>query len=80
MSGIDVKIDNLGRIVIPIGFRKRLGIDKNSLLMMSIENNKIVISNTENKCAICNEKSEVDNEFKICRACKERIIKAAFDQ
>ena len=74
MSEIERKIDNLGRIVIPVGFRKRLGIDKNSRLTMSLENDAIVIRNNEFRCALCGAEISCDAKFRICDVCK-RIIK-----
>jgi AbrB family looped-hinge helix DNA binding protein len=44
LNGIVRKIDNLGRIVIPIELRKRLKIDQNDDIEIKIENNKIVLS------------------------------------
>lgn len=37
------KVDELGRIVIPIDVRKQLGIKEGKTLEISIENNKIVL-------------------------------------
>ncbi len=37
------KVDELGRIVIPIDVRKQLGIKEGETLEISIENNKIVL-------------------------------------
>ena len=44
LNGIVRKIDNLGRIVIPIELRKRLKIDQYDDIEIKIENNKIVLS------------------------------------
>ena len=44
LNGIVRKIDNLGRIVIPIELRKRLKIDQNDDIEIKIANNKIVLS------------------------------------
>lgn len=44
LNGIVRKIDNLGRIVIPIELRKRLKIDQNDDIEIKIEDNKIVLS------------------------------------
>ncbi len=37
------KVDELGRIVIPIDVRKQLGIKEGETLEISIENNKVVL-------------------------------------
>ena len=38
------KVDELGRIVIPIDVRKQLGIKEGETLEISIENNKITLN------------------------------------
>ena len=73
MSGIERKIDKLGRIVLPIGYRKRLGLSENSKVAVSIQDNTICISPSERKCLICNSKSNVNQGFKICSECIKRI-------
>lgn len=40
-------IDNLGRIVIPIEMRKKLGIKENDNLKIELKDNKIIISKDE---------------------------------
>ena len=42
-TGIVRKVDELGRIVIPIDVRKQLEINEGETLEISIENNKIVL-------------------------------------
>lgn len=44
MNGIEKEVDNLGRVVIPMEFRKRLGIVSNSKVMVSLEGDIIVFS------------------------------------
>ena len=73
MSGIERKIDNLGRVVIPVGFRKRLGIDRDSRLIMSLENDMIIIRSNVFRCALCSVEISKDQNLPVCDACRQRI-------
>ena len=53
MVEIKIKVDSLGRVVILIGIRKRLGIELNSEINMSLDDDCIIITSIKNKCAIC---------------------------
>ena len=43
MSTVAKKIDDLGRVVIPKKFRERLGIEQNGNVLVSLEEDRIVI-------------------------------------
>lgn len=45
--GIIRNIDSLGRIVLPVEYRKELGIENGSSLNMELIDNKIVITNPD---------------------------------
>ena len=44
MKGTDRKIDRLGRIVIPISYRRALDLQPNDAVTVSIKNGELVIS------------------------------------
>ena len=48
MDGIEKEIDDLGRIVIPVKFRKKLGVEKNSKVILSLNGDTVCISVLEN--------------------------------
>lgn len=73
MNGIEREIDKLGRIVLPIGYRKRLGLTENSKVTVSIKNDMICIIPAEIKCLICNSNRNVNLNLKICFDCIKRI-------
>lgn len=51
------EVDNLGRIVIPMGIRKRFELGNDSLLEIFSEGNLLVLSKYSDKCIFCeNEK------------------------
>lgn len=52
------KLDSLGRIVIPVEFRKTLGIKDGDNIGMNMENGKIVLETTDS-CEFCGEKEHL---------------------
>jgi len=65
------KIDELGRIVLPIEIRKVLNIKERDSLKISLENGGIFIKKEEISCIFCNSKTELETflEKKICKNC-----------
>jgi len=52
-TGMIRKIDELGRVVIPIEIRKALGINNKDSLEIQIENNAIILSKSNTCCILC---------------------------
>lgn len=52
-SGIRRKVDDLGRVVIPVGLRRNLGIDEGDLLEFSIEDERIILARPSDRCVLC---------------------------
>lgn len=73
MSGIERKIDNLGRIVIPISYRKALRLQNNDSVTVSLENGNIIISAKRRICAICGSALECIGNIRICQNCINAI-------
>ena len=73
MSGIERKIDNLGRIVIPISYRKALGLNNEDSVTVSLENGNIIISAKKHMCAICGKILEHTADIRICQDCIKSI-------
>ena len=74
-TGIVRKIDDLGRIVLPIEMRNRLGIGPGSGVEIYFENNAIILRKYEPTCVFCGETSEV-TDFKgkkVCRGCRAEL-------
>ena len=67
------RIDKLGRLVIPIGYRKELNITTDTDLIVDYENDKIVISKIGNFCKICNKEMKEENTLSICNICWRKI-------
>lgn len=76
-TGIVRKVDELGRIVIPIELRRTLGIDIKDALEIYVDGEKIILKKYEPACIFCNNTDEVQT-FKgklVCKACAEELSK-----
>lgn len=74
-TGITKKIDDLGRIVIPIELRERLGIKKQDELEIFISDQQIVLMKDQKSCTFCDSKkmlSKMKDKY-ICEACKDEM-------
>ena len=69
------RIDKLGRVVIPIGYRKELNLTENSDVKISLYNGQIIIEPGGDLCRLC-KTNTIDNcNIALCKACI-KIIKA----
>ena len=66
-------IDNLGRIVIPIGWRRELNLTKNSILELSFDGEKIIIEKEKLQCKLCGSKNNILGNFRLCSKCISKI-------
>ena len=70
-TGIVRKVDELGRVVIPIELRRTLGIDEKDALEIYVDAEKIILKKYEPACVFCGEAGDMSN-FKgknVCRDC-----------
>ena len=65
------KIDELGRVVIPIEIRKVLDIKERETLTISLEKNGIFIKKEEPSCIFCNSNTNLKSfgGKSICKNC-----------
>ena len=71
-TGIVRRIDDLGRIVIPMELRRTLGIRVKDPMSIYVEGDRIIISKHKDACAICGETDADMTEVKgrpMCRDC-----------
>ena len=76
-TGVVRKVDELGRIVIPMELRKTFGIQIKDALEIYTDENKIILKIYEPACIFCGSANEV-KFFKnkiICSECVENIRK-----
>lgn len=74
-TGIVRKVDELGRIVLPIELRRTLDIAEKDSLEIYVDGNTIVLKKYEPSCIFCGNSKDVF-VFKgrnICPACMEEL-------
>lgn len=60
-TGIVRRVDELGRIVLPIELRRTLGIDVKDALEIFVDGNQIVLNKYEPACIFCNSANDIVN-------------------
>lgn len=76
-TGIVRKVDELGRIVLPMELRRTMRIDTQDSLEIYTEDDKIILKKYEPCCIFCGEAKDTVN-FKgkiICEDCKNELKK-----
>ncbi|MFW6282132.1 MAG: AbrB/MazE/SpoVT family DNA-binding domain-containing protein [bacterium] len=74
-TGIVRKIDDLGRMVIPIELRKTMNIDKKDPMEIYVDEEKIILKKYEPACIFCGNADETF-EFQgktVCKDCSDKI-------
>lgn len=60
-TGVVRKVDELGRIVIPMELRRTLGIDIKDPLEIYVDGDQVILKKYEPTCLFCGEGNEVRN-------------------
>lgn len=74
-TGIVRKVDELGRIVLPIELRRTLGIAERDPLEIYVDGNSVVLKKFQDSCIFCDSSHDVVN-FKgknICSECLKEL-------
>ncbi len=76
-TGIVRKLDNLGRVVIPIELRKTFGIAINDTLEIFTEGDKIIMKKYHPACVFCSDARGVRlfKEKLVCEKCVRELTK-----
>ena len=74
-TGIVRKVDNLGRIVLPIEIRKVLDIKEKDSIEIFIDDGKIVLEKYQPSCIFCGNTEDIVyfNSKRVCSACIEKM-------
>jgi transcriptional pleiotropic regulator of transition state genes len=74
-TGIVRKVDDLGRMVIPVELRRTLGIETKDALEIYVDNDKIIFKKYEPACIFCgNAENTIDFKNKtICQECLDNM-------
>jgi transcriptional pleiotropic regulator of transition state genes len=78
-TGIVRRIDHLGRVVLPIEWRRIFGIRENDPMEIFVDGEKIVLKKYSPVCTFCGFPGEL-TRFKgkpICWHCKEELLATA---
>lgn len=71
-SGIRRKVDDLGRVVIPAGIRRTLGIREGDPVEVTVEGERVVLAKPHDACVFCGREEEEPTDFRgrlVCRDC-----------
>jgi len=77
-TGIVRRVDELGRVVIPIELRRTLEIAEKDALEIYVDGEQIILKKYQPACIFCGDASDVVN-FKgknICKACLKDLKNA----
>ena len=74
-TGIVRKLDELGRITLPIELRRTLNIDIKDPLEIFVEGEAIILKKYEPSCIFCGNAKDVVNykEKNICKSCLKEL-------
>jgi transcriptional pleiotropic regulator of transition state genes len=76
-TGIVRKIDELGRIVLPIEFRQSMELEPKDGVELYMEGKNLMIKKHEPACTFCNgtEDLKLFQNKLVCKTCRDRISK-----
>lgn len=74
-TGMIRKIDDLGRMVLPIEIRRTLNINYKDPMEIYVEGDKIILSKYEPSCIFCGASENIVSfgEKNICKSCAKKI-------
>ncbi len=77
-TGIVRHIDELGRIVIPIEIRKRLGIGEKDPVEISVHGDTILLEKPHSVCVFCGSDQKLGEHRgrSVCRSCIRELVRA----
>ena len=78
-TGIVRKVDDLGRVVLPIELRRSLGIDEKDPIEIFVDGEQIVLRKYEPACVFCRSAVNVKNYRGkiVCDECSSAMYKIA---
>ena len=74
-TGIIRKVDNLGRIVLPIELRRTLDIEERDELEIYMENDRIILQKFEQACIFCGSSRGLISYRRknVCQECLKKM-------
>jgi transcriptional pleiotropic regulator of transition state genes len=76
-TGVVRRVDELGRIVIPIELRRTMGIEEKDALEIYVDSEKIILKKYEPACIFCGNAEEVAiyKGKNMCKSCLTELAK-----
>ncbi len=74
-TGITRKVDELGRVVLPIELRRTLGIKIKDALEIYVDGEKIILKKYEPACTFCNNADNIKQHMgkNVCAECITKL-------
>lgn len=74
-SGVVRRVDELGRIVIPVEIRKRFGLSVRDPLEISVRGDTIVLSKPHDRCVFCGSQKTLSafHGKQVCERCRGEL-------
>ena len=74
-TGIVRKVDELGRVVLPISIRQTMRINEKDSLEIFTDENRIILQKYQPSCVFCNNADDIVyfNGMRICEICVAKI-------
>ncbi|WP_024834023.1 AbrB/MazE/SpoVT family DNA-binding domain-containing protein [Ruminiclostridium josui] len=74
-TGIVRKVDELGRVVLPIELRRGIAVDHGDALEIGVNANEIILKKYVPRCVFCQESDNVKEQLgkNICASCLKDI-------
>ena len=74
-TGIVRRVDDLGRIVIPMELRRTLGISVKDPLSITVEGERIILEKHHDACALCGSTEQIlrVNDRAVCATCVKAV-------
>lgn len=78
-TGVVRKVDELGRVVIPIELRRTMGIAEKDPLEIYVDGDQIILKRYEPACVFCGNASDVQHFHgkMVCRECATAMFENA---
>ena len=78
--GIVRKIDELGRLVLPIETRRAMGLSAGEGVEIFVDGDRVILKKYEPSCVFCGDADDVVvfNGKKVCRKCIAELTKESF--
>jgi AbrB family transcriptional regulator, transcriptional pleiotropic regulator of transition state genes len=75
VGGVVRRIDELGRIVIPVEIRKRFGIADHDALEISVQGDAIMLERPHTECLFCGSQERLSafRERPVCESCLDAL-------